>query len=847
MEYVDGSPITDYCDQHQLDIRDRIKLLVQVGQAVAYAHRNLVVHRDLKPTNILVTDEGEVKLLDFGIAKVLSDEALQQYDGASPTTIGEQRIMTPEYAAPEQVFGDAVTTATDVYALGMLMHQLLCGCLPYSFPKREMTAIERVLRTHEFVLPSQRFLQSEHPEMVSDRRRVSVKKLKNVLRGDLDTMILKALRQEPERRYESVIAWTEDLERYLSGRPVRARPDTVSYRLQKFYKRRRATVFAGAAVVLALIIGIIGVLWQAQIATNERDIARSEAAKSERVSEFMVQVFEATDPNIAQGDTLTAFEILERGAMRLENELANEPEIQGDMMTVFGRLYHSLGGYDEAKYWHTKALAHRRDLIGTDAHPDIYEAIFHHVSADYMLGHYEEAETLIREALSTVNEPMSEETQSRVAALYSVLGQVLLTTDTPSQAEEMHRKALDMQIALRGDSDPVVGGYYLYLGDALVLNANYEGAEALYQRALEIFTAQDMRNVVEIANTYERMATNARVYGNFEKAESYARRAIEEKITVHGEKHPLVYNAKAELASILNYSGKFYESIEINQEILAFYRENFTPNHAITLRMLTNIGTAYDSAGDLEKGGTYLLEALEGYRNAFGAESIRSTDAIANLAVHYADLGDYKEAESMTRMGIAIEEAHYGRVHPTVAGSIGTLANVLMKQDKFEEAEPLALEALEIRKEKLDPGNPEIGISLDSVARIFAHKQDYDQAEAFFKEAIVIFENSITKEHPYTTSSMTNLSRVYFKKGVYEEALAQAREVLHIREDILVEGHWMIGEAKYLTGKGLQKLGALEEAKPLVREGYDILRETLGEDNKLTKEAREILNALYDY
>ncbi len=373
MEYVDGEPITAYCDARRLSVDARLDLFRAVGEAVAYAHRNLVVHRDLKPSNILVMDQGPggrpaVKLLDFGIARLLDADG--GADGRLTRT--GHGVMTPAWASPEQVRGELVTTASDVYQLGLLLYELLTGQRPYEVDPRSPKQTERVVCEQVPPRPSAALARTADParvEEVSRQRATRPDRLRQRLAGDLDMICRKALRKEPERRYESVSNLVDDVERHQQGWPVEARPASVAYRTQRFVRRHRGGV-AVAAGALLLFLGL-GAFHVARV-TAERDRARLAARKSERVTAFLAGLFEQADPYRTSGDRdlEAALTVLRPAADRVQRELGEAPEVEAELLHTVGALYRKLGRRDLAEPLLRRALALRRSVYGP-VHEDV--------------------------------------------------------------------------------------------------------------------------------------------------------------------------------------------------------------------------------------------------------------------------------------------------------------------------------------------------------------------------------------------------------------------------------------------------------------------------------------------
>ncbi len=464
MEYIEGAPISRYVSEHKLDVRSTLQLFLLVCDAVQYAHRNLVVHRDLKPSNIFVGSDGVPKLLDFGVAKALAETDLD------PTRTAT-RVFTPDYAAPEQISGQPVTTATDVYSLGVVLYELLTGVKPYSLKRGDA---QHAFDSVDVVAPS---AQAASPALDSTRRRQ--------LRGDIDRIVLTMMAREPERRYGSVEALANDIRRYLAGLPVLARGDGTLYRLRKFVRRNRVAIAATVIVALSLLAATAISLWQAQRANLQAEraeqqskLARERATTAERVQNFMVDLFRAPDPGVAHGEVPRADELLARGARTIASELKNEPRIQSELYSVMARSYMGLGRFDVSD-----------DMLGTAAAlladvPDSADLRLRiartRAITSAELGRYDDALRAIGDAERALHDLGPGHDEIRVA-LADVRGWILRDLGHLQESEDIMKAVVaDNLESLDAERSPLMNN----LAYTLQLEGKADESIALYERVL---------------------------------------------------------------------------------------------------------------------------------------------------------------------------------------------------------------------------------------------------------------------------------------------------------------------------------------------------------------------------
>jgi serine/threonine protein kinase/Flp pilus assembly protein TadD len=625
LEHVEGEPIDRYCDTRALGVEARIRLFLDVLAAVAHAHANLIVHRDIKPSNVLVGTDGQVKLLDFGIAKLIEGET-----GGEATALTREggRALTPEYAAPEQVTGGSITIATDVHALGALLYLLLSGQHPVGEARRSPADLLRAIVETE-------------PPRVSDT--AAELKLRRLLRGDLDTIVAKALKKKPDERYASVTALADDLRRYLGREPISARPDSLAYRTAKFVRRHTQGLAAAGSVIL-LLAGLVG-FYTARLA-KERDRARLEAEKAAKVSELLTGLLTEADPYAThEAREPTVRGLLDAGAARVEKELAGQPELQAEMLTVMGRIYHRLDLDDKAQPLLEEAVAAGRRALGPE-HERIAQSLNELGVLLRDRGNIAAAGPILEEALA-MRRKLLGNGHKDVAVTLVELGRVYGDQGNDQRAEPFFRESLAIRRKALGEEDHETAVSLSDLAHVLRRRGDLAGAESLFRQALPIFRKTRGEDHPHVATILNNLALIVADREDYPASETLFRQSLAMDRKALGEKHPDVAAKLINLSRALLEQGKYEEAASVLEEGLQITQASLGGDHPLMALGKIYLARVYLARKEPAAAEPLLCDALRIRQRIFPPDDWRIGVPKSILGAALTALARYDEAEPL--------------------------------------------------------------------------------------------------------------------------------------------------------------------------------------------------------
>ena len=795
MEYVDGMPIDRFCDARRLPVTERLTLFAKVCAAVDYAHRNLIVHRDLKPSNILVDANGEPRLLDFGIAKLLETGS---YGQAMAVTRADARVMTPEFASPEQVRGEPPTIGADIYSLGVLLFRLLTGHSPYATDLDSMQSIERAIvedapRRPSTVVTSPvvdgNTAAEITPEETGSSRSTSPAQLQKRLTGDLDNIVLKTLQKDPERRYATAAQLADDIDRYLRHEPVRARPDSWAYRSGKFLRRNARPVAFTAAALLTIVLLVS--FYTLRLA-EERDRANLAAELSGEVSEFLVGLFDSASPNTSAGTEVTAIDLLDAGQNRID-ALSEQPQLQAELNQIMGRSYTALGESTKAVELLENALRSMETRSEAEA---LTLANAHHSLAEAYRqdGQLVEAESHLREALAIREQQLGVDNADYAYTL-GRLGVVLFDQRRQEEALAAERQALKILRDLGSTEDSATVDLMGNMANALDSLGRYDEAESMHR---ETILASERIDGELHPNTIIRISNLALVQirtSQLDEALETITTALERGRQTWPDDHPQIAFMLATEGGALKRLGRMDDALQSYEASTDMARRISGPDSADYARRLRALGSMQRDLRQFAAAEQSLNEAQGVVAGLYGADSAQAQLVSIALGQVYNDQGAFRQAESRLRHALS---------GPT---SLSRMVAVISER--------------------------ELGRSVSGQGR-------FDDAEPIIQGALSDRESLTSANDPGLISFLTTASEHYRRAGDLQQALSHAERAATIADTVESPG-WLDVAAYAEYAKVLAALDERDEAEPYFRRAHEVLANTFDEDDDRVREIERYL------
>jgi non-specific serine/threonine protein kinase/serine/threonine-protein kinase len=708
MEYVKGDSIVEYCDKNRLSTEDRLKLLIDVCDGIEHAHHKAVIHRDLKPSNILVTIQKNrpvPKIIDFGVAKATHQNLTER---TLHTQLG-QLIGTLEYMSPEQaeMTGVDVDTRTDVYSLGVILYQLLAGALPFDsnvLRKAGWEESRRIIREQDPVRPSTRVSSADDTAAaVARHRRSEPSSLVRELRGDLDWIVMKALEKDRTRRYGSPNEMAADLERYLKNEPILARPASTAYRAGRFVRRHRFGVAVAGLVSLLVIAFTAATAVQARRIALERDRANQQAAVATQVSDFLIELFETSDPEESQGENVTAREILDRGAERIEQELTDQPEVQARLMSSIGWVYHTVGLFDDSERLLRRAIELQRAHLGPE-HPETLESMAALNETLYRQGRYNELEALDVELLELRRRVLGEDHPDTLDS-YEAVGVTYLDQGRYAEAQPLLQHVLEARRRTLGEEDPATLSAHYNLASMNYSLGRPQQAAEMYRELLEIQRRVEGENGRSTLTTQGALGRALAVLGRYQESEALLRKTLEGRQKLLGPEHDGTLMTVGELAGVIGDQGRHTEAEEQFRELVETRYRISGPDHP------------------------------------------RTRSALRGHGLELMALGRYDEADEQLTLALDRERRFMGDEHPGTLAYERSLARLRIAEGRFDEA----LEILEpnVAAVRTAPGDPlDLADALTLCGEALQAVGPSGESEFALAEALALFESVLPDDHP---------------------------------------------------------------------------------------------------
>ncbi|PCJ50157.1 MAG: hypothetical protein COA74_02710 [Gammaproteobacteria bacterium] len=725
MEFVRGKPIIEYCKINRLDFQKRIELFLQVCEAITYAHQNLIVHRDIKAENILVTNSGLIKLLDFGVAKILDPDSFSQE--VAETKV-ETRILTLASASPEQVLGKKITTRTDVYGLGALFYQLLTEEKLFDFEKENRLKLENAICEQlpdkpSTVISNTSSLVNIENYAITDISHNNLKTIRKSLKGDLDTIVLKALQKDPDKRYQSVVELAEDIERYLNHYPIQARVDGFFYLAKKYIQRHRLRVLFTMAAVTSLVVFSIVVTVQNQAIKIQKEHAIQEAKTSEQISNFMVDIFNSSDPNENAGKNITAIELLENAKIKIE-QFSNDPLLKANLMESIATVYLRLGESDESLRLLNKTLELRKS-----------------------------------------NE---KSTKLEFAKTYYILGQLIFELGDYEKAKKILNKSFTLYQQSGINDEYEINNPQAVLSIIYGYEGNYEKARKIDEKTLSIVLHEFGSKSREAGDAYTNLGAILRYIGEFVESEKLIKLGLEARKQSMGAMSLETAHSLNQLTSTLVHQGKYQEALPVVLEGLRIRQFIYKNDHAEIVASLGNLSKVYSHLNKLDEAIKIKKESIVMLRRLFGNNHSYVSGSLSSLGLILLQNDDVADAKQVFLESLQISRKIFEEGGVKIAYPLTGLGQLHLKNNQIKPAITLLTEAYKIRVKGLPENHRLTAITASLLGEAYVLNGNSEAASKYLNQAFIIFKDLYGENDERVLKIMNQLETISMQNEEYK-------------------------------------------------------------------------------